>query len=187
MKTTITKKELQEIHEIACPDWKKKISNFTLRNPFGDEIEFSAKEIEEMIKASTAEQLPRVKRIFEVIENHESIKTVEDAITYLGEIDDDVRQLRLLQNVPNLNRRTLAGQELIVIAKALNNGTELDWNDSNEHKYIPWWYLGKKFRFYYVDDQFSFSYVSAPLYLKSRELAEYSANQFFSIWKDYIN
>lgn len=187
MKTKITKSELQEIHKIACPDWAKKIANFTLRNPFGDTIEFSAKEINEMIKASTAEQLPTVKRIFEIVETHESIKTVEDACKHLGEIDDDVRQLRLLQNIPNLNRRTLAGQELIVITKALNEGTVLDWDNSNEYKYIPYWYLGKKFRLYDVFGRDSLSFVCAPLYTKSRELAEYSANKFFNIWKDYLN
>lgn len=187
MKTTITKSELQEIHSIACADWAKKIANFTLRNPFGDEIEFSVKEIEEMISASTKEQLPTVKRIFNVVDTFESIEDVESACKFLGEIDDDVRQLRLLQNIPNLNRRTLAGQELIVITKALNEGTVLDWDNSNEYKYIPWWYLGKKFRLCYVGTHCSKSYVGAPLYLKSRKLAEYSANNFFSIWKDYLN
>lgn len=187
MKTTITRVQLKEIHDIACDGWKPKIEKYAGRNPFGDTIEFSAKEIEEMIKASTADQLPTVKRIFDVVETFENIKTVEDACKHLGEIDNEVRQLRLLQNVPDLSRRTLAGQELIVIAKALNDGTELDWDNSNEYKYIPWWYLGKDFRLDAVDDDFRGSFSCAPLYYKSNELAQYSADAFKETWRDYIN
>ena len=187
MKLEIKRTELQEIHDIACVDWKKTILKYASRNPFGETIEFSAKEVEEMLKASNAEQLPTVKRIFEVVESFESIQTVEDACKHLGEIDDDVRQLRLLQNVPNLNRRALAGQELLILAKALNDGTELNWEDSNEYKYIPWWYLGKDFRLYDVFDYLRGSGSCAPLHYKSRDLAQYSADNFKEIWKDYMN
>ncbi|HSE99777.1 MAG TPA: hypothetical protein VLA48_02685 [Nitrososphaeraceae archaeon] len=127
--------------------------------------------------------------VFKEIEKDitERIKTIEDACKYLGEIDDDVRHLRLLQNIPNINRRNLAGQELTVIAKALNEGTILDWDNHDQYKYIPWWYLGKDFRLCCVCECCTYSFVGAPLYVKSRELADYSAKQFKSIWKDYLN
>lgn len=187
MKLKITRTELKEIHEISCVGWKPKIEKYAGRNPFGDEIEFSAKEIEEMVSASTKEQLPTVKRIFNITDTFESIEDVESACKYLGELDDDVRQLRLLQNIPNLNRRTLAGQELIVITKALNEGTVLDWDNSNEYKYIPWWYLGKDFRLDSVTYGIRSSRSCARLYYKSENLAQYSADKFKEIWKDYIN
>ena len=50
MKTTIKKSELEKIHNIACSDWKKRIVDYTKRNPFGDEIEFTEKEIKEIIR-----------------------------------------------------------------------------------------------------------------------------------------
>lgn len=187
MKTQITRVELKKIHDIACDRWAKKIADYAKANPFSDTIDFSEKQIEEMIKACTAEQLPIVKDVFNVVDTFESIKTVEDACKYLGEIDDEVRQLRLLQNIPNLNRRTLSGQELVVITKALNEGVILDWDNHNEYKYIPWWYLGKDFRLDYVSEFDTTSIVCAPLHTKSRELADYSAKQFKSIWKDCLN
>src|SRR6478736_1789036 len=116
MKLKITKSELQEIHKIACADWAKKIANFTLRNPFGNEIEFSAKEIEEMLSASTKEQLPTVKRIFNVVDTFESIKTLENAILFLGESDEEVKQLRVLQSV-KISDRILAQQEAVCFVR----------------------------------------------------------------------
>lgn len=187
MKLEITREQLGKIHSIACVDWKSKIEKFASADPFSPEIKFTEKQINEMIKACTAEQLPIVKEIFEVRDTWEDIKTLEDAISKLGEVDNEVRQLRLLQNIPNLERRVVAGQELAVITKALNNGTVLDWDDSNEYKYIPWWYLGKEFRLDIVSYYGSYSFCSARLYYKSENLAQYSADTFKVIWKDYIN
>ena len=187
MKTTITRVELKEIYKIACPTWQSKIENYAKENPFSDTIEFSEKQIEGMIKASTVEQLPIVKKIFDIVDIFESIKTLEDACKQLGEIDNEVKQLRLLQNVPNLERKTLAGQELTVITKALNNKEVLDWNNSDECKYMSWWYLGDNFRLRGVGCCGSGSNVPARLYSVSREIAQYSADSFKEIWKDYIN
>ena len=64
MKTTITKTELKRIHDIACDAWKSKIIEYTKRNPFGDTIEFTEKEVKEMISASTKKTTPDCKRNF---------------------------------------------------------------------------------------------------------------------------
>src|SRR5690349_3012688 len=98
MKTEITRTELSKIHKIACSQWKPKIEKYANANPFSEKINFTEKEIQEMISACTAEQLPIVKEIFEIKDTWEDIKTLEDACKQLSELDDDVRQLRLLQN-----------------------------------------------------------------------------------------
>jgi len=103
MKTKITKTDLKKIYDIACKDWKTKIEKYTLRNPFGEEIEFTEKEIQEMLSASTVEQLPTVKTIFEVVETHEKLKTVEDCINKLSEKDEEVIQLRKLESIKGLS------------------------------------------------------------------------------------
>jgi hypothetical protein len=187
MKTEITRTQLKEIHDIACKDWKSKISAYGAKDPFSETIKFSEKEIQEMVNACTPEQLPIVKEVFNVTDTFESIKTVEDACKHLGEIDSEVRELRLLQNIPNINRRTLAGQELIVITKALNSGWTVDFDDYQQNKFILWWYLGKNFRLHCVFECVMASCVGAPLCHKSKEVANYSAKQFKSIWKDYLN
>ena len=187
MKNNITREELKKIHDIACDTWKTKIKDYGSKDPFSETIKFTEKQINEMIKAFTDVQLPVVKEIFDVRDSWEDIKTVEDACKHLGEVDNEVRQLRLLQNIPNLDRKVISGQELVVISKALNNGTELDWDDHNEYKYFPWWYLGKNFRVNGVYYYSNYSHVPARLCVKSIEIGNYSATQFKDIWKDYMN
>lgn len=187
MKNTITRQELKEIHDIVCQDWKTKLENYAKANPFSESISFTEEQIQEGISACNSEQLILVKKIFDIKDTWEDIKTIDDACKQLGEIDSDVRELRLLQNIPNLNRRTLAGQELIVITKALNGGWIADFDNSSQYKYILWWYLGKSFRLGSVNDFTTSSGVGAPLCYKSNEIAKYSSVQFLNIWKDYIN
>lgn len=187
MKTSITREQLGKIHDIACKDWKLVLAKYATTNPFSPEIKFTEKQINEMVAACTPEQLPVVKEIFEVRDTWEDIKTVEDAITQLGEVDNEVRQLRLLQNIPNLERKILAGQELAVISKAMNGSWIADFDDHSQYKYYLWWYLGKNFRLSYSNVYCSFSDFPARLCVKSNEIAQYSASQFFNIWKDYMN
>lgn len=187
MKNSIQREQLKQIHDIACDTWKKKIISYGAKYPFSDTITFTEKQIGEMISACTKEQLPVLKGIFEIKNNWEDIKTVDEACKYLGEIDNEVRELGLLQNIPNLSRKTLATQELVVITKALNSGWIADFDDSDQYKYILWWYPGKEFRLGGVSYCSVSSHVPARLCYKSSEIATYSASQFFDIWKDYMN
>lgn len=187
MKNTITRADLKRIYTISCNDWKSKIENYAKADPFSDTLKFTDKEIQEMIKASTAEQLPIVKEIFEIVETHELIKTLEDAYKALGEDDSEVQTLRTLQAVVGLDRKVVAGQELVVITRALNGKWTPDWQNSDEEKWFLWWYLGKNFRLgvadFYCDDSCS----SARLSNKSKTIALYSAKQFENIWEEYMN
>lgn len=186
MKTIITKTELKKIHDIACSGWQSKIVEFTKRNPFGEDIEFSKKEIEEMISACTKEQLPIVKEIFEIKDITSEIKTLEEAINKLGDKDEEVELLKTMQDV-NLPRHILAEQELVVIIKALNEGWKVNFDDYNQYKYYPWFYLGKNFRYYDCNYWNSSSISSARLCLKSSELAIYAGKQFTKTYKEYMN
>lgn len=187
MKTQITRQELKQIYDIACSGWKPKLEKFASKDPFSEIIKFKEDQIKEMISACTAEQLPTVKVIFDIQDTFEGIKSVEDACKYLGEPDDEVITLRLLQKVPNLARNVVAEQELVCITKALNEKEDLDWDDSNVYKYFIWWNLGKNFRLHDVDCDSRDSAVSARLCYKSIELASYSSEQFKSTWNDYMN
>lgn len=186
MKTTIKKSELKKIHDVACTDWKSKIEKYAQKNPFEDELDFTEKQIQKMINASNSEQLKVVKAVFDIKDISDSINSVEDACKYLGESDKEVVQLRLLQSV-SIARYIVAEQELVVITKALNEKVELDWNDSSVYKYYNWWFLGDNFRLSVVGYQGSSSNCSARLCYATKEKAEYSADKFQSIWKDYMN
>lgn len=173
MKTTITRKELQEIFDISCLTWKPKIEKYAGRNIFADTIDFAEKEIEEMVTASTKEQLPTVKRIFNIVDTFESIQSIEDAITYLGESDETVKDLRLLQSI-KISDKIIAQQEAVCFVRALNEKFEFDWNNSNQRKYRVWWYMDKEFRFGFVSWGGSVTHFPASLCFKNEKLAEFA-------------
>lgn len=117
----------------------------------------------------------------------ERVKTVEDAIRELGEKDEEVFQLRKLQSICGLSEAILNNQIAVVIVKALNEGWKADWNDSNERKYFPWFYLGDNFRCAYCHTWCTYSYASSRLCFKTPNLAEYAANQFAEVYKKFMN
>ena len=64
-KTEITRKQLKEIYDIACTTWQKKIEKeYASRNPWGDAIEFTQDEIDEMFKAARNNQITVLENIF---------------------------------------------------------------------------------------------------------------------------
>ena len=79
-----------------------------------------------------------------------------------------------------------AYKKLKVIVKALNQGWIPDWNNSSEYKYYPWFNLKGGFVFFVYDYHFQYSAVGSRLCFRSRELAEYAAKQFESIYKDFF-
>jgi hypothetical protein len=62
--TTVKKAELEQIHNVACSTWKSKITELTLRNPFGELVELTQTEVDEMFAAATESQLPVLYKIF---------------------------------------------------------------------------------------------------------------------------
>jgi hypothetical protein len=54
----VNKSDLGKIHNVACSTWKSKLETYAQRNPFGDSIELSDSEIDEMFAAATSSQTP---------------------------------------------------------------------------------------------------------------------------------
>lgn len=85
--------------------------------------------------------------------------------------------------------------KLIIIAQALNEGWEPDWNNWEERKYYPWFDLEN----YDKENTsgFGFSYggygnsrtstdVGSRLCFKSWELAKYAGEIFIDLYKEYM-
>lgn len=187
MKLEITREELKQIHDIACSNWQEKIKAYGSKDPFSAEIKFTEKQIQEMISACDSKQLPIVKEIFDVKDSWEDIKTVEDAINKLGEKNEDVIQLRKLQSIEGLAEYILNNQIAIILTKALNDGWVANWNNHNEYKYYPWFYLGDNFRCDDCTNWNTHSHASSRLSLKSSELAIYAGKQFTEVYKKFMN
>lgn len=115
------------------------------------------------------------------------IKSFEDACTVLkrkASIPD-------FSMIAEKDRKALtAHYKLIVICEALNEGWVPDWTNS-EWKYYPWFYMndeGSSGRFSFNDSVFQYSHssVGSRLCFKSRGLAEYAAEQFLDLYRDYF-
>lgn len=78
--------------------------------------------------------------------------------------------------------------KLTIIARALNEGWEPNWADSNEYKYYPWmkYEAGSGFSDSCCGGSATYTSVSSRLCFKTRELAEYAATQFKDIYNDFL-
>ncbi len=126
------------------------------------------------------------KRVFQK-DITERVKSIEDAIRELGNNDVEVIQLNRMKSI-GLQNHIIGNQELIVIAKALNEGWQPDWKNDNEYKYFPWFDMDNSSsagRFSFLDSDYrgSCSTVGSRLCFKSRELSNYAGNQFEDIYR----
>jgi hypothetical protein len=65
MNKTIKKSDLKKIYDVACLTWQKKIeTEYATRNPWGDTIEFTQSEIDEMFKAADSPQTKILEEVF---------------------------------------------------------------------------------------------------------------------------
>ena len=109
------------------------------------------------------------------------IKTFEDAIkeTCRPEVPD-------FSNLPEDLREYFKAQyKIIVIAEALNEGWKADWNDSNQYKYYPYFYMSSGafvFTDTYYDCSHAYAGYGSRLCFKTRVLAKYAGEQFLDIW-----
>ena len=113
----------------------------------------------------------------------EKIKTFEDAMAATGRTE-----MPDFSTFPaEMRKHFEALFKMVVIVEALNEGWKPNWDNGNERKFHPWFWMSP--------GSFAFDvscYACGPahagsgsrLKLKSRELTEYCATQFTDIWKD---
>lgn len=116
----------------------------------------------------------------------ERVKSFEDALNIVGASDN----MKILLDYDGIEHDLLAAQafaKMTIIAKALNEGWETDWSDSNQYKYYPCFDMRKSasggFSYYCCDSWFTYSTVGSRLCFKSRELAEYAGKTFLDIYE----
>ena len=61
---SITRSQLEEIHNVACAAWRDTIVKYANKNPFGNIINFTQKEVDAMFAASNNIQIPVLESIF---------------------------------------------------------------------------------------------------------------------------
>ena len=138
-------------------------------------IQINGKDVEITL---TTEQLAQINKQGQL--NPDSC-TLQDAIDYLGEEDEEIINLRVLQQV-RVTDRILANQEAVCMVKAINEKHVFDWNNSDERKWRIWWYLDKEFRFRVSNYDYSYCIVASSLCFKSEKLVDSIGNN-----KNYMN
>lgn len=116
-----------------------------------------------------------------------SITTFEEACEKLGLPDGilpDVSKFHIKHQ-----QALIANAKLIIIAEALNDGWEPNWEDYNEYKYYPWFYMDSPgFRFYgaYYGYSDTYSTCGSRLCFRTRKLAEYAGQTFIELYRDMM-
>ena len=118
----------------------------------------------------------------------ERVKIFEDVFEVLEDLPHDISSLL---EYKGKNPDMLSAQaylKLTLIARALNEGWEPDWTNSNEYKYMPYFKHKSGFGLSFdgIDRWDTVTTVGSRLCYKSRELAEYAATQFADIYNDYL-
>ena len=118
----------------------------------------------------------------------ERIKTFEDACAELGDEHPLVKEYLGVVNVGlDITQNLIAYLKLRIITAALNEGWKPKFGGS-EIRYYPWLLRDSKGRiqFHTTDSVgLSISHCGAQLVFKSQPLAEYAAEQFIDIYKDF--
>lgn len=130
----------------------------------------------------TPEQEAEVKR---QAFNYQDIKTVEDAFDFLGVNYEEWLELNM-----GLDDHVKAYIQLTYVAKALNGGEWMNYEDIDEYKYYPYFNAsGSAPGFSCLDCGCvrSHSRVGSRLTFKTREMAEYAGKQFLNLYNQCIN
>jgi hypothetical protein len=64
MNKTVKKSDLKKIHAVACTTWQGKIGQLAMRDVFGDTVELTQSEIDEMFKAADSSQTKVLEEVF---------------------------------------------------------------------------------------------------------------------------
>lgn len=113
----------------------------------------------------------------------ERIKNFLDVLEVCGET---VEQFNHRTQYDTLKQR--AGKMIESITQALNQGWEPDWSDSNQQKWIPWFYMNNPsgFRFDGSGSGSAGTYAGGGFRLASKKLSDYAANQFIDVYKTWM-
>lgn len=123
----------------------------------------------------------------EAAKAYDHVKSYEDACRVLGvEPMDEQAMAAAGFRADEIGRRKLE-----TITAALNDGWKPDWNDTNQAKYVPWFWIKRRPGQAYA----GLAYASAPyapsntgadfgsrLCFKNAAVARYAANQFTELY-----
>lgn len=121
--------------------------------------------------------------------SYKDIKTFEDAMEYLGEEDDTVKEYLAIRTL-KLPADIKGNYYLRIIVKAINGGIVMNDNDIKKYRYYPYFNAtGSSDGFSYGSYSLWYSSASVPsrLCFLDSERAIYAGQQFTKIYKDFLS
>lgn len=121
----------------------------------------------------------------------DEVKSYEDACSVLGQKPMDEEAMKSV----GFREDEIARRKLETIAEALNEGWKPDWNDTNQAKYRPWFFIEKKSRgahaglaYAYTSKTPSSAYsiVGSRLCYRTATLAKYAAQTFTHLYEEIL-
>lgn len=129
---------------------------------------------------------------------HNIISTIKRKAYKIHSFEDACEKIDLnpknLPDVSNIlikyHKFMIAHYKLAIIAEALNEGWEPNYNDAAEQKWCPWFNYITDSGFICADAYDGYestaSGVGSRFCFKTKELAEYAGRNFISLYNDYL-
>ena len=123
----------------------------------------------------------------EVTEPYDNVRSYEDACRVLGVEPVDEQAMA----AAGFRADEIARRKLETITAALNDGWKPDWNDTDQAKYVPWFWIKPRpgqtnAGLAFAHTNYAPSYTSANLgsrlCFKNAAVARYAANQFTELY-----
>lgn len=123
----------------------------------------------------------------EVAEPYDHVKSYEDACRVLGVEPVDEQAMA----AAGFRADEIARRKLETITAALNDGWKPDWNDTDQYKYVPWFWIKPRPGQTYAGlaaaitanaPSDTTAYIGSRLCFKNAAVARYAANQFTELY-----
>ncbi len=116
------------------------------------------------------------------------VKSFEDACLFLKYNPDTI--LPEVSKFPEKYQKAIISFcKLVIITEAINDSHQFNWNDRNEKKWYPWFYLNEPgFRFCDAGFDYSLTYSAggSRLCFRTKEDAIYAAKTFLEYFRDIM-
>lgn len=177
---------LKHIHSIACRDWKSRLEKWAERDILEDYITLSPQEVKQMFAAATEDQKPVLEKYLKL---PEEAKKITDRINSLEDVEEIIgREITLPYpvNTRNKQMRSLNASVIIfALAEAYNEGTVLDWRNTDQHKWFPYKSIASGDWVVRYDVWYANRSCPAGLYFASEEVCKDAVEKFPEVFEDY--
>lgn len=135
----ITQANLKKIYDVACSNWKTKIEGYSKRSAFGEDVEFSIEEVNEMFRSADEKQKNVLDKYFKLPKkvDYKTMLEFKVACAFLGKKND---KLPFPKPDDYHDEATNAYHQITITIAAIwkCEGVVLETKNIQQSKYWPW-------------------------------------------------